>query len=345
MKDNEREEISIAEKTPLISIIVPVWNVEKYLARCLDSVFAQTFKNFEIICVNDGSPDNSAEILEEYSKKDSRIRIINQENQGLSAARNSGMRKAKGKYIYFLDSDDFIHPQLLEITYYFITKYNADWITFRHDSVLHRVVKKAGNAVEFTYVPPLYKSIEDIRYKITNAPLYLFKKNPFYKMTYYAWARLYKQEILKDVEFIPGIAFEDDPFIIAICKKHPKTVLLNEALYFYIDNPKSISRSSITQKQIEDYHKGIVYMWQQYKDAPKKDFDFVAKHVAAKRLRIQYNKIKKSDKQKQSELFNIFKEELIDLKNKNFLRFSLNPRKLFYWLKYNKLVKSGNANV
>ena len=91
-----------------ISIVIPVYNVELYLRRCLDSVCNQTFKNLEIICVNDGSTDTSALILEEYAKKDNRIKVIHQKNQGLSVARNVGMREVTGQYCAFLDSDDFI---------------------------------------------------------------------------------------------------------------------------------------------------------------------------------------------------------------------------------------------
>lgn len=91
-----------------VSVIIPVYNVEKYLRKCLDSVVKQTYTNLEIICVNDGSPDNSAAILEEYAKSDSRIKIINQENKGLSGARNTGIDAATGAYIVFVDSDDWI---------------------------------------------------------------------------------------------------------------------------------------------------------------------------------------------------------------------------------------------
>ena len=107
---------------PKISVIIPVYNVEKYLSRCLDSVCSQTFNDIEIICINDCSPDNSAEILQEYAEKDKRIRIINKEkNGGLSAARNSGFAVATGEYIYFLDSDDWIELDFLEKMYFAIT--------------------------------------------------------------------------------------------------------------------------------------------------------------------------------------------------------------------------------
>ena len=100
-----------------LSIIVPVYNVENYLIRCLDSLVNQTLKEIEIICINDGSKDNSLNILEEYAKKDSRIIILNQENAGLSAARNAGMEIAKGEYIGFVDSDDWVDLDFFEKLY------------------------------------------------------------------------------------------------------------------------------------------------------------------------------------------------------------------------------------
>ena len=98
---------------PKISVIVPIYNVEKYLAKCLDTILAQTFSDIEIICVNDGSTDNSRKILSEYAKKDSRIKIVDKKNGGLSSARNAGMKVAQGEFISFIDSDDWIDETLL----------------------------------------------------------------------------------------------------------------------------------------------------------------------------------------------------------------------------------------
>ena len=95
---------------PTVSVIIPVYNVEQYLSKCLDSVINQTFKNIEIICINDGSTDNSLKILNEYAMADKRIIVINQENSGVYAARNKGLQIANGKYISFVDSDDWIEP-------------------------------------------------------------------------------------------------------------------------------------------------------------------------------------------------------------------------------------------
>ena len=99
---------------PVVSVVIPVYNVEPYLSECLDSVCKQTLKNIEIICINDGSTDRSLTVLQKYSERDKRIHIINQNNQGLSYSRNVGIRQAKGRYVYFLDSDDYITHNALE---------------------------------------------------------------------------------------------------------------------------------------------------------------------------------------------------------------------------------------
>ena len=101
----------------LISVIVPVYNVEKYLNRCVDSIINQTYSNLEIILINDGSTDTSGKICDEYKKRDNRIHVIHQKNGGLSAARNAGIVIANGNYFIFVDSDDLIHPQCIEILY------------------------------------------------------------------------------------------------------------------------------------------------------------------------------------------------------------------------------------
>ena len=116
-----------------ISIIIPMYGVEKYLRRCLDSVMNQTFTDWQAICVDDGSPDNSGKIAEEYAKRDKRFMVIHQDNGGLSDARNMGMKHATGEYIMFLDSDDFIHPQTMEMTYYMARRDDTDIVTYTYD--------------------------------------------------------------------------------------------------------------------------------------------------------------------------------------------------------------------
>ncbi|MGL4973269.1 MAG: glycosyltransferase family 2 protein, partial [Culicoidibacterales bacterium] len=120
---------------PLVSVIVPVYNVAQYLPKCLDSIVNQTYKNLEIILVNDGSTDDSLEIIYDYAKKDPRIIVIDQENQGQSVARNKALVKAKGRYTIFLDSDDYIEEIAIFILVKQIQKLNAEMIIFGHREI------------------------------------------------------------------------------------------------------------------------------------------------------------------------------------------------------------------
>ena len=119
----------------IISLIIPVYNVENYLRQCLDSIINQTLKEIEIICINDGSTDSSKQILEEYALKDERIKIINQKNKGAGAARNSGIDAATGEYIGFVDSDDWVNLDAFEKLYNKITRENVDIVFSRYNYV------------------------------------------------------------------------------------------------------------------------------------------------------------------------------------------------------------------
>ena len=116
----------------LFSIIVPVYNADVYLERCVKSILKQEFKDFELILVNDGSKDNSLSLIEKFAKQDNRIKYISQENRGLSYARNRGISMSTGMYIVFVDADDWIDIKFLEISKQYIEKYNPDIITYRH---------------------------------------------------------------------------------------------------------------------------------------------------------------------------------------------------------------------
>ena len=120
-------------ENPMVSVIIPVYNAEAYLEECLDSVVNQTLKNIEIICVNDGSTDNSLDILKEYQEKDDRVIIINQENQGAGVARNQGIKVAKGNYLSILDADDFFELNMLELMCMNALKFDADVTICRAD--------------------------------------------------------------------------------------------------------------------------------------------------------------------------------------------------------------------
>jgi len=133
------------EKAPLVSVIVPVYNVERYLSQCIDSILGQTLQDFELLLVDDGSTDRSGKILAEYAEKDDRLRVLRQDNQYAGAARNNGLRHATGKYLLFLDSDDFFVPNMLELVCQHAEKYQAETVIFgyyKYDNLTQSVFGK-----------------------------------------------------------------------------------------------------------------------------------------------------------------------------------------------------------
>ena len=131
-------EEGILSSTPKVSVVVPVYNVERYLGRCLDSILGQTMPDWEAICVDDGSTDGSTDILRDYAERDSRLRVLSKENGGLSSARNAATRVARGKYVNYLDSDDFIHSQTFELTLALAERDGADIVSWVPDMVYKR---------------------------------------------------------------------------------------------------------------------------------------------------------------------------------------------------------------
>jgi len=172
---------------PKVSVIVPVYNAEHYLRQCLDSICAQTLRELEIICVDDGSTDGSSEILKEYAVRDSRIQVITQENGGAGAARNRGLQAAAGECLLFLDSDDFFEPDMLELAYEQLQKYRADFVVFDSDQYhmdQNKFVKVDWN-LRIQDVPPYmpftYRELTD---------------NIFLSFVGWAWDKLYCREFV-----------------------------------------------------------------------------------------------------------------------------------------------------
>ncbi len=291
---------------PKISVILPVYNVEKYLRRCLDSVLCQTFADFEAICVNDGSADKSLNILEEYAAKDSRIKIVTQANQGLSMARNNGLKVAKGDYIYFLDSDDAIHPKLLEIAYTFATKYGADMVCFKYEK--SDGIKYRPNKID----------VENIKYKVTDNALDLALSKSKFRIAFNVWSKFYKKEILNGINFIKGILYEDYPHTYAVLAKKPKTVSIDAKLYFYTLNMQSISNQAGNAKQIEDFYEGIKYVYQIYnKPEFKSELKLIRRYLMPKLLKNQLKCCQKAQKDVKESMYKTFSAELKDLFEKD----------------------------
>lgn len=261
---------------PKISAIVPVYNVEKYLRRCLDSLLAQTFTDWEAVCVNDGSPDNSQSILEEYASKDQRIKIIVKENGGLSDARNVGMANATGEYINFLDSDDLIHPQTFEISYALIKREQADIVSWYKDPKF-RPSLLIRHTLGFNIDNILPKGLNK-RYKLSEVKSYttdnIFdhitesghsKSKPSIKH-FYVWRHLIRKTLIEDVPFLKGVIFEDFPWWSEVVLKNPRTVITNLPFYYYFPNFNSIDLSSKRCRKVQNWIKGLEHSHRLYEE-------------------------------------------------------------------------------
>lgn len=223
---------------PQISIIVPVYKVEKYLRRCVDSILCQTFKDFEVILVDDGSPDKCPEICDEYAKKDSRVTVIHRENGGLSVARNDALNIAKGKYFGFVDSDDYIHPQMYEILYKNIVDNNADVSTC---DIVKGSELIQWQPIEKTYVSAA-KGSETVKKWIVGK---------VHLKPYVVWNKLFRRECFDNIRFPEGRIYEDVSVIDRILYEANTVAECDAPMYYYFQNNEGLVLGRYTVKQLD----------------------------------------------------------------------------------------------
>lgn len=242
----------------MISVVIPVYNVEKYLAQCVDSVLDQTFQDFEIILVDDGTTDSSGAMCDEYAQKDARIRVIHQSNGGLSAARNTGLSAASGEYIYFLDSDDYIEPTALADLVSAAQQEQADVVFFdgyvfydecEEDENAFRYERKASYAAQNgrTILPQLLKN-EEYR---TAVPLMLFR-------TDYLRAHA--------LTFREGIIHEDELFTFLVYNADGRVAHCHKQLYARRIRPASIMTSSGALRRYDSMRRIYLELSQMYRE-------------------------------------------------------------------------------
>lgn len=221
----------------LVSVIVPVYNVEKYIKKCLNSIINQTYKNLEIILVDDGSPDNCPQICDEYAKKDSRIKVIHKANGGLSDARNAGVAASTGEYIGFVDSDDYIEPNMYERLYELINENNAD-ISL---CAVQKEDERGNSISQFTTdIVGMFED-EEIFDKINlNNPYFIIACN-----------RLYKKHIVQNTPFPVGFIHEDEFTTHRFFGLSKKVVCSNDRLYHYLERQGSIMGSGFSIKKMD----------------------------------------------------------------------------------------------
>ncbi len=223
--------------TPKISIIIPVYNVEKYLSKCIDSLVAQTLNDIEIICVDDESPDNSATVIEEYAKKDSRIKLISQKNTGASGARNSALKIARGQYILFVDGDDWIENDACEVLYDIAVKNDTDVVMFACmlEYKNNTLNKFAFEQDRIDFIGPECEMLHRRHIGMIGDELAHPERQDFLCSV---WAKLYKRKIIADNDIIfPDIneigSYEDGMFNLYYFKFVKSAVYIRKPLYHY----------------------------------------------------------------------------------------------------------------
>ena len=299
---------------PKISIILPVYNVEKYLSQCLDSIVNQAFKDFECICVNDSSTDNSLTILQKYASKDNRIKIINQENKGLSGARNAALKVITGKYITFIDSDDFISSDYLDKLINIAEKENSDIVYCGHKIYysLDNKYEKGPNReklnklfFEYSKSQKRDKQLEYLLDIVENSRS--------------ACMKLYKTNVIKDndILFFENIYAEEDFSFNILANLYSKKInFLDEEMYYYRKQTNSITtnKENVRVNAIKAF--ALLTKELERRELLKNN-EVLKKFVLSKFILIIGKKISKS---KQKDIYSHILEHFLYLKN--VLRFS-----------------------
>ena len=301
----------------LVSIIVPVYNVEKYLKECLDSLIVQTYSKIEIICVEDYSTDSSLSLLNEYSNKYQQIKIVRHDrNQGLSQARNTGMKYAQGEYIAFVDSDDYVSHNYIEKLVAGLEKNESD-LTI---SLIKDFIDEQKDVVSANYTDLVPNALAKIK-------AHEGVENYFHDLPVMAWAKLYRRSFLEKnkLRFIRGLLHEDEPWSLIIWNLTKKISFAPDAVYFYRKRSSSITgkRKNVDLAYVKRYLTLLKVLHHinfcLYKhNLSSKEFYETYKFQI---LRMTYWTVKKI---KRSSL--IEKKEIIVSRYKEFLSFTRNPK-------------------
>lgn len=297
---------------PLVSIIIPVYNTEKYLIKCLDSIINQTYDNLEIIIINDCSPDNSDKIIESYKKLDHRILYIkNKENVGLGETRNIGITNASGKYIQFIDSDDFIELETVKILVEAVESTDADLVDFRYRYV--------------SEVKVINEILVNQFFKIRN--LIIRRDSQFFisvlrTLDDIVCNKLFKLEIItqNNIKFNFPI-YEDTPFTLEYSFNSNKIIILENILYNYLARPSSITHSTSFEKYIDSFVRSNAFIFQiMYR---YKLLNIIGKTYKNKIRNELAELVLKSSKEEVNYLYNAIMNKIYQEPDKNYYNFEV----------------------
>ena len=306
---------------PKISIIIPCYNVEKYINQTLDSILAQTFRDFEIICINDGSTDKTAEVLQQYTDNNKQIKVINQANCGVSKTRNNAFAHTTGKYVYYMDSDDLIHPQLLEICHNLAEKNDADVLSFGYEEFFDG---QQPNFEKINEKEIVLSSVDDFVSKIT--------AKGDTKINYNIWSKFYKKDVLNDIKFDEDISLAEDALhTFAVAKMNPKTFIFNLKLYAYRICQKSLSHGGYSVKQITHYTKCVKSVLDLFKND---DFhlNMLKKDFIPNILKHQIGRCRRADKANRPAMRHEFAKQIAYLDELNLLDKKFHRKKMWKFI-------------
>lgn len=291
----------------LISVIVPVYNVEKYIKNCIDSIINQTYKNLEIILIDDGSKDNSGKICDEYTKLDNRIKAIHKKNGGLSDARNVGIDNATGKYITFIDSDDYVENDYVEYLYKLIKKYNV-----KMSISSYKVICKNE-----TKIIDMAKNNKDEKLKTQECLRKMLCEKGF---TVSACTKMYEKSLFSDIRFPLGKLCEDNGTTYKLILKCENIIYGNKSNYHYYKRNNSIMTSKFTKHRLD-----IIDLTDEMVDVVEKEYPELIDTLEKRKITVRFSilrqmvtsKLDDEMKEKEKEIINYIKSKRKDiLKNK-----------------------------
>ena len=274
-----------------ISVIIPIYNVEKYLKRCIESIIKQTYSNLEIILVDDGSPDGCAKICDEYKNKDERIVVIHKKNGGLSDARNAGLKVATGEIISYIDSDDYVDLDMYEKMTKAMEEKNADIVV-------------CGTNIDYEDGHTKVKCEKEE--KSFNREEALIELNSFKSFDMAVWNKLYKREVVDNIEFPVGKKREDSFVMYHYFARAKKVVIINQAKYHYFQRSNSISRGkNVTHDYIEGSKSQKEFFEKNFPD-----LNYVGNTAYAFSYIATYNRYIKNELKMTNEMKKEFKKEV-----------------------------------
>ena len=306
---------------PVISVIIPVYKCEKYLENCVNSILNQTFSDFEIILVDDGSPDNSGKICDALAEKHGNITVLHQNNQGQAAARNNGVKIARGEWLHFVDADDTIHPHMLEALYDAVNKNNVKLAMC--SAIQGELIPDSFNSPKEAVFQALEMSEDNI--------LNLCKNEKYYYWV--VWGKLIHKSIYEKHPLTEGRIYEDNAIVCKWLYEAKKVALTDAPLYFYYINTTGTTKKEFTQKQLD-------VLW-----AFKEQIDFfhsigfkkMTEHLATYYFEISANMLYRAKTEGAKELIPIINErekEIIALYSP-YIKLDIN-QKLYYYERTNK---------